>query len=102
VRDYIHVGDLADAHLLALGRLRAGEVLGPLNLGTGRGHSVRTVLEAAGRVVGREVPHDIGARHEGDPARLVADPTRAGEVLGWTPKRSALETIVEDALRARR
>ncbi len=101
VRDYIHVSDLADAHLLALDRLHAGEVLGPMNLGTGAGSSVREVIDTAARVIGAPVPHVVGARREGDPAVLVADATRAREVLGWSPKRSDLAAIVEDTLRSR-
>jgi UDP-glucose-4-epimerase GalE len=102
VRDYVHVSDLADAHLLALDRLHAGEVLGAMNLGTGRGHSVREVIDCVAEVVGAPVPHAIGPRREGDPAVLVADATRAGAVLGWSPKRSELASIVEDTLRSRR
>ncbi|HVY46051.1 MAG TPA: UDP-glucose 4-epimerase GalE, partial [Minicystis sp.] len=101
VRDYIHVNDLAAAHLAALDRLDRGETVGALNLGTGRGSSVREVLDAVARVVGKPVPHAIGARRDGDPARLVADPARAKHVLGFTAARSDLETIVEDALRSR-
>jgi UDP-glucose 4-epimerase len=101
VRDYIHVQDLASAHLAALARLESGETLGPMNLGTGRGYSVREVIEAAERVLGKAVPHVIGPRRAGDPAQLVADPSRAKQRLGWEPQRSDLETIVEDALRSR-
>jgi UDP-glucose-4-epimerase GalE len=101
VRDYVHVSDLASAHLLALTRLEQGEQIGPLNLGTGRGYSVREVIETTTRVVGREVPHVIGPRRAGDPPRLVADPARAIATLGWHPVRSDLRTIVEDATRAR-
>lgn len=101
VRDYIHVDDLASAHLLALAQLEAGQTLGAFNLGTGRGYSVRDVIEVTGRVVGRPVPHTIGPRRAGDPPRLVADPTRAMSTLGWRPARSDLTTIVEDAARAR-
>jgi UDP-glucose-4-epimerase GalE len=101
IRDYIHVVDLADAHLAALARLEAGETLGPMNLGTGRGYSVREVLAATRRVTGREVPHELGPRRAGDPPRLVADPLRAASVLGWSARRSQLDTIVEDALRSR-
>ena len=97
-----HVDDLASAHLLALARLEAGETLGAFNLGTGRGYSVREVIETTGRVVGRPVPHAMGPRRAGDPARLVADPARAIAMLGWRPVRSELATIVEDAARARR
>jgi UDP-glucose 4-epimerase len=72
-----------------------------MNLGTGRGYSVREVIEAAERVLGKAVPHVIGPRRAGDPAQLVADPSRAKQLLGWEPQRSGLETIVEDALRSR-
>lgn len=102
IRDYIHVEDLASAHLLALERLEAGESLGPINLGTGHGYSVREVIDSCRTVLGRDVPYVMGARREGDPPRLVADPARARTLLGWSPKRSDLPTIVEDALRSRR
>jgi UDP-glucose 4-epimerase len=102
IRDYIHVQDLASAHLMALGRLERGETLGAINLGTGRGYSVREILETARAVLGTHVPHTIGPRRAGDPPRLVADPALAASALGWAPTRSALETIVEDALRSRR
>jgi UDP-glucose 4-epimerase len=102
IRDYVHVQDLASAHLLALSRLEAGQTLGPINLGTGRGYSVREVIDTAGEVVGAEIPHVIGPRREGDPPVLVADPSRAIETLGWQPMRSDLRTILEDALRSRR
>ncbi|HUS32313.1 MAG TPA: UDP-glucose 4-epimerase GalE [Kofleriaceae bacterium] len=101
VRDYIHVQDLASAHLAALAKLEAGQQLGAMNLGTGHGYSVREVLDAAGHVLGRPVPHSTVARRAGDPPQLVADPTRAMNVLGWQPRRSTLELIVEDALRPR-
>jgi UDP-glucose-4-epimerase GalE len=101
VRDYIHVQDLASAHLAALARLEQGETLGPMNLGTGRGYSVREVIAAAEHVLGKAVPHVVGPRRAGDPARLVADPSRAKQRLGWEPRRSDLETIVEDTLRSR-
>lgn len=102
VRDYIHVCDLADAHLLALVKLAAGETVGPINLGTGTGTSVKEVIDAAGEVIGKAVPHGIGERRPGDPAQLVADPSRANELLGWKPKRSDMKTILADALRPRR
>ena len=102
VRDYIHVVDLAEAHWLALERLRAGE--GPLllNLGTGEGYSVRQVIDTVGAVLGKPVPHTIGPRRDGDPPQLVAAVERAREKLGWTAVRSDLKTIVEDAVRSRR
>jgi UDP-glucose 4-epimerase len=102
IRDYVHVQDLASAHLLALTRLEGGESLGAINLGTGRGYSVRAVIDTAGAVLGRPIPHVIGTRREGDPPILVADPSRALAELGWQPTRSDLKTILEDALRSRR
>jgi UDP-glucose-4-epimerase GalE len=102
IRDYIHVNDLASAHLLAIAQLEQGRTLGAFNLGTGRGYSVREVLETTARVVGRPVPHSIGPRRAGDPPRLVADPGRAMSVLAWRPERSDLPTIIEDAARSRK
>ena len=102
VRDYIHVQDLASAHLAALAKLEGGQSLGAINLGTGHGYSVREVIDAAARALGRPVPHELGPRRPGDPPRLVADPSAAMRVLGWRPERSDLATIVEDALRSRR
>ncbi|MGH3416271.1 MAG: NAD-dependent epimerase/dehydratase family protein, partial [Actinocrinis sp.] len=96
VRDYIHVADLADAHLLALGRARAGEHL-ICNLGSGTGFSVRQVIEAARRVTGREIPQAEAGRRAGDPASLVAGSQRAREELGWQPGRADLETMIADA-----
>jgi UDP-glucose-4-epimerase GalE len=102
VRDYIHVNDLADAHVKALDVLAQGSTVGALNLGTGRGHSVREVVEAAAAVVGKPIPHKVAPRREGDPASLVAHPGRAANVLGWKAVRSDLPTILEDALRSRK
>lgn len=101
VRDYIHVSDLASAHLAALEQLEAGRTVGPANLGTGRGFSVRQVIDAAAEVLKRPVPHVMGPRRAGDPAVLVADPSRAREVLGWSPSRVDIEVMIEDAARAR-
>jgi len=97
VRDFIHVSDLADAHVKALQALADGAPSGPLNLGTGRGYSVRDVVGAVERVTGRAVPVKEGPRREGDPAALVADARRAREVLGWTPQASDIDTIVRTA-----
>jgi UDP-glucose 4-epimerase len=97
VRDYIHVMDLADAHLRALDRLGKGEPSQAINLGTGRGHSVREVVDAVARVSGKRVPVVESARRPGDPAELVAAPARAREVLGWTCRYAELETIVRHA-----
>ena len=101
-RDYIHVVDLASAHLKALDLLAAGKEVGAVNLGTGRGSTVREVLDEAARLLGREIPHTVGPRREGDPSSLVADPRRAEELLGWRAERSDLPTLLEDALRSRR
>jgi UDP-glucose 4-epimerase len=97
IRDYIHVADLADAHLLALEHLRRGGASQFLNLGTGTGFSVLEVIETARRITGRDVPHQVGPRRAGDPPRLVADASRARGVLGWSPSQPALDTIVRSA-----
>ena len=97
VRDYIHVTDLADAHVLALQHVRAGKPSVALNLGTGTGFSVREVIAATERVTGRKVPHRETARRAGDPAMLVADARRAREALGWTPRLSGLDDILATA-----
>ena len=97
IRDYIHVEDLGDAHRLALGHLRKGGPSEFLNLGNGTGYSVREVIETACKVSGRDVPFEEAPRREGDPPRLVGDARRAQEVLGWEPKRAALEDIVRSA-----
>ena len=100
-RDYVHVCDLADAHLAAIDALDRGVEVGAINLGSGRGHTVREVLATCARVLGRDVPHAIEARREGDPAALVADSSLARQVIGWAPRRGDLGTIVEDAARSR-
>jgi UDP-glucose-4-epimerase GalE len=97
VRDYIHVQDLAEAHVLALRYLEGGGESLALNLGTGDGHSVRATIEAAKRVTGRAIAARDTARRPGDPPVLVADATRARQVLGWTPSLAALERIIETA-----
>ena len=96
VRDYIHVADLAEAHLLALRTARPGRHL-ICNLGNGRGFTVREVIEAARRVTGREIPQVEAARRAGDPAALVAGAQRAAAELGWRPSRSDLDTMIADA-----
>lgn len=102
VRDYIHVTDLANAHVLALRYLlEGGRSLG-LNLGTGSGHSVRGVLDAVERVTGCLVPVREADRRPGDPPVLVADAARASQILGWKPQHSDLESIVETAWRWQR
>ncbi len=97
VRDYIHVQDLAEAHVKALDLLLKGGLSITVNLGTGIGHSVREVIAAAERITGRRVPRRDASRRFGDPPVLVADPARAGELLGWKPERSDLDTILKTA-----
>lgn len=99
IRDYVHVSDLADAHVRALRRLLDGGDGLTANLGTGRGHSVREVVETAARVVGRAVPVRAAARRPGDPARLVADPALARRELGWVCRHPDLETQIRHAAR---
>jgi len=99
IRDYIHVVDLADAHLRALERLRAGATRLELNLGTGRGHSVREVITAVGKAAAKPVPFREVGRRAGDPPALVADNRAATEILGWKPRLPDLDAIVEHAFR---
>jgi UDP-glucose 4-epimerase len=96
IRDYIHVDDLGAAHVLALEKLEAGQGL-QLNLGTGRGHSVREVIEACRRVTGHPIPAQIGPRRPGDPPELVADARKAQRVLDWQPQYPEIEAIVRTA-----
>ena len=100
IRDYVHVDDLAAAHVKALDHLQPGRGL-KLNLGTGRGNSVLEVVEACRRATGREIRAEIGARRAGDPPELVADSSRAGQVLAWRPQFD-LAAIVETAWRWQR
>ena len=97
IRDYVHVMDIADAHLRALDYLIAGGASGAFNLANERGHSVKEVIAAAERVCGRTVPVKIGARRAGDPPALVGTAARARAVLGWTPTRSGLDVQIADA-----
>jgi UDP-glucose 4-epimerase len=97
VRDYVHVSDLADAHVLGLKRLLDGQGNGVFCLGTGRGFSVREVIEASRMVTNREVPVVIGDRRAGDAAALVSSSTHAIEGLGWEPQRSTLRQMIGDA-----
>jgi UDP-glucose-4-epimerase GalE len=98
IRDYVHVSDLADAHLRALRRLEAGGESRAYNLGTGTGMSVRQVLDAIERASGRPVPYRVSGRRPGDPARLVARSDRAQNEMGWRASRS-LDDIVKTACR---
>jgi UDP-glucose-4-epimerase GalE len=99
VRDYVHVADLADAHLLALRRLENGGSSAAFNLGTGTGISVRQIIDTVARVTERPVPHSVGPRRPGDPERLVASNARARRDLGWSPKLGDVDAIVETAWR---
>jgi UDP-glucose 4-epimerase len=99
VRDYVHVNDLASAHLLAVDYLAEHEGAFTFNLGNGEGFSVREVIAAAERVTGREVPHEFAPRRPGDPATLVASSTRAREWLGWQPRFNRLDDILASAWR---
>src|SRR5437868_399797 len=101
VRDYIHVTDLGTAHLLALKHLRAGGQSESINLGNGKGYSVREVVEAARQVTGREINMQIAARRAGDPAHLIAKADRARDVLGWQPAHPDLADIIGSAWRWR-
>jgi len=99
IRDYIHVLDLCQAHMLALDHLLSGKPGGSYNLGNGSGFSVREVIEAARRVTGRNIVVHEEPRRIGDPAQLVADYSLARKELGWIPRITDLETIIEDAWR---
>lgn len=98
VRDYVHVLDLAEAHLAALERLRGGGTSGAWNLGTGKGASVLQVVAAIERAAGVPVPCQFGPRRAGDPASLVADPSRAARDLRWRPRFEDLDEIVQTAV----
>ncbi len=97
IRDYVHVTDLADAHVLSLGLLNKSRSSVVLNLGSGKGYSVLEIINVVEQVTGKKVPYVIGSRREGDPAVLVASPSKAREVLGWSPRLSSLEDIVSTA-----
>ncbi len=97
IRDYIHVLDLAQAHILALEYLMDGGKSEPFNVGTGTGSSVMETIRAVEEVTGRKVPYTVGARREGDPPALVASSEKLRTTLGWAPKYADLRTIVEHA-----
>ena len=102
IRDYIHVSDLATAHMSAALHLMDGGVSGALNLGTGRGLSVRDIIDAIVRVTGKPVPHLIVPRRPGDPSILVAATTKAESVLGWKARHSDIDHIISTAWKWRR
>jgi UDP-glucose 4-epimerase len=95
VRDYVHVLDLAQAHILALNALNDGSRV--YNLGNGEGYSVREVIETARRVTGREIPAEVGDPRPGDPPVLIASSDKIRDDLGWTPEHNALEDIIGSA-----
>lgn len=97
IRDYIHVSDLAEAHIVAVEHLLEGGKSDVFNVGTGSGQSVKEVITAAERVTGKRVPQKIGPRREGDPPSLVADPHKLQSMLGWQAKRRDLDRIISDA-----
>lgn len=99
VRDYVHVSDLASAHVAALEWLLSGKPSEAFNLGTGRGTSVLGVLAAVWRVTGQKVPVNLAPRRPGDPPALVANADKAAHTLGWRPERSEIDTVIADAWR---
>jgi len=97
IRDYIHVSDLADAHIRALDYLRGGGDSTFINLGNGQGYSVLELLETARQVTGKPIESQFEPRRDGDPSRLIADATKAFQILGWQPRHPDLETIIRTA-----
>ncbi len=95
VRDYIHVSDLAEGHLLALNYLRKGGATNVFNLGTGKGFSIMEIIDSVERITGKRVAYTLGARRAGDPSELVANAQRANEVLGFAPCHSSIDNIVK-------
>jgi UDP-glucose 4-epimerase len=95
IRDYIHVADIANAHILALGAIESRSLV--CNLGTGAGHSVREVIESARRITNHPIPIRFAPRRPGDPAELVANPELVKRELGWQPEQSELDQIIESA-----
>jgi UDP-glucose 4-epimerase len=99
IRDYVHVGDLCDAHWLALARLRGGGPNRCYNLGAAKGHSVAEAIDAAARITGKAIRTADAPKRPGDPPALIADATRARDELGWRPRHSELHAIIEHAWR---
>ncbi len=101
IRDYIHISDLSQAHMLALKYLQTGGASDAFNLGNGSGFSVLEVIDAAKRVTGSDVPHKIEPRRPGDPSRLIAKADKAASVLGWKPQHTDLDWIIDSAWKVR-
>lgn len=99
IRDYIHVEDLIDAHILALSYLQEGGESNVFNLGSSQGFSVKEIIDTARKITGKEIPVQIGPRRAGDPSVLIASSEKAKKVLGWNPYRTNIERIIEDAWR---
>ncbi|ARI76144.1 UDP-glucose 4-epimerase GalE [Halobacillus mangrovi] len=97
IRDYIHVNDLVDAHLLAIEKLKRDEESGIYNLGNGQGFSVKEVIDSARRVTGHTIPEEVAPRRAGDPAQLVASSEKAINDLGWKPNYADLDTMIKTA-----
>ncbi|QTN01004.1 UDP-glucose 4-epimerase GalE [Sediminibacillus dalangtanensis] len=97
IRDYIHVEDLIDAHLLALSYLENGGESEIFNLGSNQGFSVKQIIDTARKVTGKQIPAVSGERRPGDPSVLIASADKAKRILGWQPSRTSIETIIEDA-----
>lgn len=97
IRDYIHVEDLIDAHILALRYLQDGGESNVFNLGSSQGFSVNEIVEMARKVTGKEIPAKVGERRAGDPSVLIASSEKARKVLGWSPSRTNIERIIKDA-----
>lgn len=102
IRDYVHVSDLADAHVRAIDYLTNGGISQVLNLGTGRGISVLEMITAARRITGCPIPADFAPRRAGDPAILTADSTAAHTLLSWTPALSDPDTLIQTTWQAYR
>ena len=97
LRDYIHVIDLADAHVLALEYLRKGGESNIFNLGNGKGFSVKEMIEAAKKATGKDIKVEMGARRAGDPAQLIASSEKARKILGWKPRYTNVEQVIGTA-----
>ncbi|WAA12533.1 UDP-glucose 4-epimerase GalE [Fervidibacillus halotolerans] len=97
IRDYIHVEDLIDAHILALNYLQQGGKSDVFNLGSSQGFSVKEIIDTARKVTKREIPSKIGNRRPGDPSILIASSEKAKRVLGWSPQKTNIERIIKDA-----